>query len=70
MKHPTIRIEGAILSGDILEKIENAEIKGQKPVDFNLPDKVTSVKVSLHSFSKNFPEISIRVLRHPECSCI
>ncbi|MGH9425164.1 MAG: Eco57I restriction-modification methylase domain-containing protein, partial [Terriglobia bacterium] len=34
MKYPSIRIEGAILSADILDKIEQGEIPGQKPSDF------------------------------------
>jgi hypothetical protein len=36
MKYPTIRIEGAILAGEILEKIEQSELTGQRPVDFNI----------------------------------
>ncbi len=40
MIYPSIRIEGAILSPDILEKLE--DIAGQRPVDFGLD---TSVKV-------------------------
>ena len=36
MNFPSIRIEGAILAGDILDKIENAEVAGQKPADFGL----------------------------------
>ena len=34
MNYPSIRIEGAILSPDILERIE--EMPGQRPTDFNL----------------------------------
>ncbi|MBF0102566.1 MAG: N-6 DNA methylase [Desulfobacterales bacterium] len=34
MKYTTIRIEGAILSGDVLEKIDQAEVIGQNPKDF------------------------------------
>ena len=34
MNYPSIRIEGAILSPDILEKLEEAP--GQKPADFGL----------------------------------
>lgn len=41
MNYPSIRIEGAILSPDILERIEEAP--GQRPVDFNL-DSATKVK--------------------------
>jgi ribosomal protein S20 len=37
MKYPTIRIEGAILAADILDKIETSDsITGQKPADFKL----------------------------------
>lgn len=41
MNYPSIRIEGAILSPDILEKIEDAP--GQRPGDFNL-DSSAKVK--------------------------
>ncbi len=41
MNYPSIRIEGAILSPDILERIEDAP--GQRPVDFNL-DSTAKVK--------------------------
>ncbi|GJL59764.1 MAG: hypothetical protein NPIRA03_26210 [Nitrospirales bacterium] len=41
MNYPSIRIEGAILSPDILEGIE--EERGQRPVDFNL-DSSAKVK--------------------------
>ncbi|WCJ60726.1 restriction endonuclease [Fontisphaera persica] len=37
MKFPSIRIEGSILAADILEKIEQADVIGQKPSDFGLP---------------------------------
>ena len=36
MKYPTIRIEGSILASDILEKIEQGEITGQRPIDFKI----------------------------------
>ena len=37
MKYPTIRIEGAILAADILDKIEKSNsITGQKPADFKI----------------------------------
>ena len=41
MNYPSIRIEGAILSPDILERIE--ELPGQRPADFAL-DPGTKVK--------------------------
>ncbi len=37
MKFPSIRIEGSILAADILDKIEQADVVGQKPSDFGLP---------------------------------
>lgn len=43
MKYPTIRIEGAILATDILDKIESTDgVTGQKPADFKIEgsDKV------------------------------
>ncbi len=36
MKYPTIHIEGAILAADILDKIEQGEITGQRPADFRI----------------------------------
>jgi methylase of polypeptide subunit release factors len=36
LKFPSIRIEGSILAGDILEKIEQGDVAGQKPSDFGL----------------------------------
>jgi len=36
MNYPSISIEGNILSGDILEKIDQSDIKGQLPKDFGL----------------------------------
>lgn len=44
MKYPSIRIEGAILSADILDKIEQGELHGQKPTDFWLEGKSVRVK--------------------------
>jgi hypothetical protein len=40
MKYPTIHIEGAILSADILDRIETGELRGQKPADFGLDGAV------------------------------
>ena len=36
MSHPSIRIEGAILTGDILDAIERGDKHGQTPKDFGL----------------------------------
>lgn len=36
MKHPSIRIEGGTLSADVLDKIEQGDVSGQKPADFGL----------------------------------
>ncbi|HDY88297.1 MAG TPA: restriction endonuclease [bacterium] len=40
MKFSTIRIEGAILSADILDKIEEGELGGQSPKDFGFDSGV------------------------------
>ncbi len=40
MKYQTIHIEGAILSADILDKIERNTIAGQKPADFGTSNNV------------------------------
>ena len=37
MKFPSIRIEGAIFAADILDKIEQGDVAGQKASDFGLP---------------------------------
>ena len=39
MKYTTIRIEGAILSADILDKIEQGDLGGQLPKDFGFDGK-------------------------------
>ncbi len=44
MKYPSIRIEGAILSADILDKIEQGELLGQKPKDFGFEGSNVRVK--------------------------
>lgn len=44
MRYPSIRIEGAILSADILDKIEQEELLGQKPKDFGLNGTTVRVK--------------------------
>lgn len=44
MKYPSIRIEGAILSADILDKIEQGELPGQKPKDFGFAGSNVRVK--------------------------
>ena len=43
MKYTTIRIESAILSADILDKIEQGELGGQLAKDFGFDSK-TKVK--------------------------
>ena len=40
MKYQTIHIEGTILSADILDKIEQSAIAGQKPIDFGTSNNV------------------------------
>ncbi len=42
MKSPTIPIEGAILSGDIIDRIETGDMRGQKPAGFALDGPVKS----------------------------
>ena len=51
MNFPSIRIEGAILSGDLPAKAERDDFPGQKPADFGLPAG-TRVKDSTRSSSK------------------
>ena len=40
MKYTTIRIEGAILSADILDKIEQGDLAGQLAKDFGFDPKI------------------------------
>jgi len=40
MKYTTIRIEGSILSSDILDKLEQGELGGQKSEDFNFESRI------------------------------
>jgi hypothetical protein len=40
MKFTTIRIEGSILSSDILDKIEQGELGGQRPEDFRFESNI------------------------------
>jgi hypothetical protein len=40
MKYTTIRIEGAILSADILDRIEQGDIAGQLPKDFGFDPRI------------------------------
>ena len=44
MNYPSIRIEGAILSADILDKIQQEELNGQQPKDFGFTKKTAKVK--------------------------
>jgi len=44
MKYPSIRIEGAILSADILDKIEQGDLLGQKSKDFGFTGSNIRVK--------------------------
>ena len=44
MKYPSIRIEGAILSADILDKIEQGDLLGQKQKDFRFEGSRVQVK--------------------------
>lgn len=38
MKYPTIRIEGPILASEVIDKLEQGELTGQKPGDFDIKD--------------------------------
>ena len=58
MKYTTIRIEGAILSADILDKIEQGELGGQHAKDFGFD---TMVKVKDEIPEKTPREAMIRV---------
>jgi hypothetical protein len=40
MKYATIRIEGAILSADILDRIEQGDLAGQLPKDFGFDPRI------------------------------
>lgn len=40
MKYTTIRIEGSILSSDILDKLEQGDLGGQRPEDFNFESRI------------------------------
>ncbi len=37
MNYPSIRIEGQIFSGELLQRLDKPELTGQKPADFGLP---------------------------------
>lgn len=54
MKYQTIHIEGAILSADILDKIEQNTIKGQNPADFatnnNVKDDIAAAWADAQSY--------------------
>ena len=57
MKYPTIRIEGAILAADILDKIEKSNsITGQKPADFKLKVLI-KLKMKFHVLGQ-MPRVS------------
>ncbi len=47
IKYSTIRIEGSILSSDILDKIERGEINGQTPDKFGFDNLVNSNNIKL-----------------------
>jgi hypothetical protein len=36
MTFPSLRIEGTILSGELLAKLDSADTPGQRPADFGL----------------------------------
>ena len=53
VNYPSIRIEGAILSPDIIDRLE--ELPGQKPADFGL-DSGTKVKDEIARYRKELGE--------------
>ena len=46
--HPSIRIEGAILAADVLDKIESGESRFQKPKDFGLDSGSVKDEIAVH----------------------
>ena len=60
MKYSTIRIEGSILSADILDKIEQGDIGGQLPKDFGfdahvkVKDEIAKAWADAHSLWQIF----------------
>ena len=51
MTFPSIRIEGAILSGDLLAKLDKGDFVGQRPADFGF-DSQPKLKEEIKSGGK------------------
>jgi hypothetical protein len=60
MSFPSIRIEGAILSGELLSRLDASDFPGQRPVDFGcdsasrLKDEIVRAWTDAHAFWKAF----------------
>lgn len=62
MNFPSIRIEGAILSADLLSRLESGDLSGQRPVDFGvetpaaLKDDIVRAWTHAQAFHRAFRE--------------
>ena len=60
MTFPSIRIEGAILSGELLSRLDSADYRGQKAADFGfdspsrLKEEIVRSWTDAHAFWKAF----------------
>lgn len=60
MNYPSIRIEGSILSGELLAKLDSADTRGQRPADFGfdsqgkLKDEIVRAWTAGQAFYKAF----------------
>src|SRR6185436_6800319 len=60
MTFPSIRIEGAILSGELLAKLNSADTRGQRPTDFGfasvgqLKDEIVRAWTAAQAFYSAF----------------
>ena len=41
MNHPSVDLQGNVISAEVLDQLVRAEIHGQKPGDFGLPPDTT-----------------------------
>lgn len=41
MNHPSVDLQGSVISGEVLDLLVRGEMTGQKPVDFGLPADIT-----------------------------
>ena len=60
MSFPSIRIEGAILSGELLSRLDSSDFRGQKAADFGfdspsrLKEEIVRAWTDAHAFWKAF----------------